>query len=158
MNAMKKMLLIPASALLLTSAASSVQADSKPLGLIDDIFTYTSDYGFTHYKEVSIKSRGRAEVEGWLDGEWFADVEFSLENGDTLKEDRKRLITGPWGMSEEDIRQAFNVANQEGMIEFEEIEISTSGIIDIEGRDQNGRDMELKMQQGSLQITEIDMD
>lgn len=158
MNAMKKMLMIPASALLLSAAASTVYADTQPVDRIDDILTYASDYGFTHYEEISIKSRGRAEVEGWLDDEWYADVEFSLDNGDTLKEERKRLITGAWGMSEDDVRQALNIASQEGMMEFEEIEIDKSGTIDIEGRDQNGRELDIKMRQGSFQITEIDRD
>lgn len=158
MNAMKKMLMIPASALLLSAATSTVYADTQPVDRIDDILTYASDYGFTHYEEISIKSRGRAEVEGWLDDEWYADVEFSLDNGDTLKEERKRLITGAWGMSEDDVRQALNIASQEGMMEFEEIEIDKNGTIDIEGRDQNGRELDIKMRQGSFQVTEIDRD
>ena len=132
--------------------------DNQPVDRIDDILTYASDYGFTHYEEISIKSRGRAEVEGWLDDEWYADVEFSLDNGDTLKEERKRLITGAWGMSEDDVRQALNIASQEGMMEFEEIEIDKNGTIDIEGRDQNGRELDIKMRQGSFQVTEIDRD
>ncbi|MBF0602046.1 PepSY domain-containing protein [Limosilactobacillus oris] len=158
MNAMKKMLMIPASALLLSAAARTVYSDTQPVDRIDDILTYASDYGFTHYEEISIKSRGRAEVEGWLDDEWYADVEFSLDNGDTLKEERKRLITGAWGMSEDDVRQALNIASQEGMMEFEEIEIDKNGTIDIEGRDQNGRELDIKMRQGSFQVTEIDRD
>ena len=158
MNTMKKMLLIPASALLLTAAASNVHADYQPLDTIDEILAYTSEYGLTHYEEIEIKSSNRAVVEGWLDGEWFADVEFSLDNGAPLKEERKRLITGPWGMSEDDIRQAINNASQEGMLEFEEIEISKTGMIDIDGRDQNGHELDIKVQQGSSQITEIDRD
>ncbi|WP_235041091.1 hypothetical protein [Vreelandella profundi] len=67
MNTMKKMLLIPTSALLLAAAAGSAQAGSLPMDRIDDVLTHASDYGFTHYEEISIKSRGRVEVEGWLD-------------------------------------------------------------------------------------------
>lgn len=156
MNAMKKMLLIPASALLL--AAGSAQADSLPMDRIDDVLTHANDYGFTHYEELSIKGRGRAEVEGWLDDEWHADVDFSLDNGETLEEKRERLITGAWGMSEDDIRQALDVANQEGMTEFEDLEIDKSGIIDIEGRDENGRELEISLRQGSYEVTQIDRD
>ncbi|MDM7481092.1 MAG: PepSY domain-containing protein [Halomonas sp.] len=61
-------------------------------------------------------------------------------------------------MTEDDVRQALNIASQEGMTEFEEIEINKSGSIDIEGRDQNGRELDIKMRQGSFQITEIDRD
>ncbi|MGP9498553.1 PepSY domain-containing protein [Halomonas sp. AOP43-D1-4] len=158
MNAMQKMLLIPASALLLTAAASSAQADALSMDRVDEVLVPAVDYGFTHYEEISIKSRGRAEVEGWLDDEWYADVEFSLGNGETLKEERKRLITGAWGMSEEDVRQALEVARKEGMSEFEDIDIDKGGIIDIEGRDENGRELEISLRQGSYEITEIDRD
>ena len=158
MNAMKKMLLIPTSALLLAAAVGSAQADSLSMDHIDDVLTHANDYGFTHYEELSIKGRGRAEVEGWLDEEWYADVDFSLDNGETLEEKRERLITGAWGMSEDDIRQALDVASQEGMTEFEELEIDKSGIIDIEGRDENGRELEISLRQGSYEVTQIDRD
>lgn len=158
MNAMKKMLLIPTSALLFTAAAGSAQADSLPMDRIDDILTHAAEYGFTHYEEISVKSRGRAEVEGWLDDEWYADIEFSLDNGETLQEERKRLVSGAWGMNDEDVRQALEVARQEGMSEFEDIDINKSGIIDIEGRDENGRELEISLRQGSYDITEIDRD
>lgn len=158
MNVMKKMLLIPASALLLTAAAGSAQADALSMDRVDEVLVPAVDYGFTHYEEISIKSRGRAEVEGWLDDEWYADVEFSLDNGETLKEERKRLITGAWGMSEEDVRQALEVARKEGMSEFEDIDIDKGGVIDIEGRDENGRELEISLRQGSYEITEIDRD
>lgn len=158
MNSMKKMLLLPTSALLLAAAAGSAQADSLPMDRIDDVLTQANDYGFSHYEEISIKSRGRAEVEGWLDDEWYADVELSLDDGETLQEQRERLITGAWGMSEDDIRQALDVANQEGMVEFEDIDIDESGMIEVEGRGENGRELEISMRQGSYEITQMDRD
>ena len=158
MNTMKKMLLIPTSALLLAAAAGSAQADSLPMDRIDDVLTHSNDYGFSHFEEISVKGRGRVEVEGWLDDEWYADVDFSLDNGDTLEEKRERLITGAWGMSEDDIRQALDVARQEGMVEFEDLDIDKSGIIDIEGRGENGRELEISVRQGSSEVTQIDRD
>lgn len=158
MNTMKKMLLIPASALLLAAAAGNAQADSLPMDRIDDVLTHASEYGFSHYEEVSVKSRGRVEVEGWLDDEWYADVDFSLDNGETLQEERERLVSGAWGMSEDDIRQALNVASQEGMVEFEDLDIDESGMIDIEGRDEDGRELEISLRQGTDQVSEIDRD
>lgn len=158
MNTMKKMLLIPTSALLLAVAAGSAQADSLPMDRINDVLSHANEYGFSHYEEVSIESRGRVEVEGWLDDEWYADVEFSLDNGETLQEKRERLISGAWGMSEDDIRQALDVASQEGMVEFEDLDIDKSGIIDIEGRGEDGRELEISVRQGSAEVTQIDRD
>ena len=134
MKTMKKMLLIPTSALLLAAAAGSVQADDAlAMDRIDDVLNHANDYGFSHYEEISIESSNRVEVEGWLDEEWYADVDFSLDNGETLQEQRERQITGAWGMSEDDIRQALDVASQEGMVEFESLDINKNGIIDVEG-------------------------
>ncbi|GAA3902547.1 hypothetical protein GCM10022228_11170 [Halomonas cibimaris] len=158
MNTMKKMLLIPTSALLLAAAAGSAQADSLPMDRIDDVLTHANEYGFSHYEEVSIENRGRVEVEGWLDDEWYADVEFSLDNGETLQEQRERLITSAWGMSEDDIRQALDVASQEGMVEFEDLDIDKTGIIDVEGRDKDGRELEISVRQGSSEVTQIERD
>ena len=158
MNAMKKMLLIPTSALLLAAAAGSAQADTQPMDRIDDILTYAADYGFSHIEEINVDDRGRVELEGWLDDEWYADVDFSMDNGDTLQEERQRLITGAWGMREDDVRQALNAASQEGMTEFESIDIDKSGIIDVEGREQNGRELELSLRQGSFEVTQMDRD
>lgn len=158
MNTMKKMLLIPTSALLFAAAAGSAQADSLPMDRIDDVLTHSNDYGFSHFEEISVKGRGRVEVEGWLDEEWYADVDFSLDNGETLEEKRERLITGAWGMNEDDIRQALDVARQEGMVEFEDLDIDKSGIIDIEGRGENGRELEISVRQGSSDVTQIDRD
>jgi hypothetical protein len=155
---MKKMLLIPTSALLPAAAAGSAQADTQPLDRIDDILTYANDYGFSHIEEINVDDRGRVEVEGWLDDEWYADVDFSIDNGESLQEERKRLITGAWGMSEEDVRQAIDAARQEGMTEFESIDIDKSGIIEVEGREQNGRELELSLRQGSFDVTQMDRD
>ncbi|MCO7247416.1 PepSY domain-containing protein [Halomonas sp. Mc5H-6] len=158
MNTMKKMLIIPTSALLLTAAVGTAQADSLAMDRIDDVLTHANDYGFKHFEEISIKSRGRAEVEGWLDDEWYADVSFSIDDGETQEEKRERLITGAWGMDEDDIRQALDVASQEGMVEFEDMDIDESGVIEIEGRDENGRELEISVRQGSYDITQMDRD
>ncbi|MDR5900082.1 PepSY domain-containing protein [Halomonas vilamensis] len=158
MKMTKKMWLIPASALLLASAAGAAQADNQPLERLDDVLTHAETYGFTHFEEIETKSRGRIEVEGWLDDEWFAETRFSLESGETLREKRERLITGAWGMSADEVRQAFEVAKTEGMTKFEEIEIDESGMIEIEGRDGDGQELEISLRQGSDQVTEIDRD
>nr|WP_295707656.1 PepSY domain-containing protein [uncultured Halomonas sp.] len=159
MKTMKKMLLIPTSALLLAAAAGSVQADDAlAMDRIDDVLNHANDYGFSHYEEISIESSNRVEVEGWLDEEWYADVDFSLDNGETLQEQRERQITGAWGMSEDDIRQALDVASQEGMVEFESLDINKNGIIDVEGRGENGRELEISVRQGSSDVTQIDRD
>jgi hypothetical protein len=85
-------------------------------------------------------------------------VDFSLDNGETLQEQRERQITGAWGMSEDDIRQALDVASQEGMVEFESLDINKNGIIDVEGRGENGRELEISVRQNSSDVTQIDRD
>lgn len=156
MKSIKKALLIPAAALLFTS---TVQADDTlEFNQIDRVLDHASAYGFTQYEEIEADGRGRVEVEGWLDDEWNADVRFDLESGDTLSEKRERLVTGAWGMSDSDIRQAFDTAQAEGMSAFESIKMDENGIIEVEGQDTNGRDIEINLRQGSDQVSHIERD
>ena len=156
MKSIKKALLIPAAALLF---AGTVQADDTlELSQIERVLEHASAYGFMQYEEIEAESRGRVEVEGWLDDEWNADVRFDMKSGDTLREKRERLITGAWGMSDSDIRQAFDIAQAEGMTGFEEIKMDESGMIEVEGQDANGRDIEINLRQGSNQVSHIERD
>lgn len=156
MMTFKRMLIVPAAAMFMTAGVA--QADYLPLDRLDDVLGHASQFGFTHYEEIEVKSGDSVEIEGWLDDEWYADVRLSLSDGETLKEERKRLITGAWGMSEDDLRQAFDVAREEGMVDFEEIQIDKRGMIEIEGRDDSGRDLEVYVRQGENSASSVDRD
>ncbi|MCL7941721.1 PepSY domain-containing protein [Halomonas sp. ATCH28] len=140
-------------------AAGAAQADDRlAMERLDGVLEHATAFGFTHFEEIEAKSGNSVEVEGWLDDEWYADARLSLDSGESLKEERKRLITGAWGMREDDVRQAFDVAISEGMIEFEEINIDEAGKIEIEGRDADGREIEITTRLGESGVIEVEHD
>lgn len=152
----KARLLVPATAMLMV--AGTAHADNLPLERIDDVLGHASTFGFTHLEEIEAKRGNSVEIEGWLDEEWYADARLSLDTGESLKEERKRLISGAWGMSEADVRQAIDVARNEGMVEFEEMKIDRQGMIEIEGRGDQGREIEVEVRQGSDTASHVEHD
>ncbi len=54
-------------------------------------------------------------------------------------------MDGPWGMSQEDVRQSVEAAKSDGMTTIDEISIKKDGYIEVEGEDSNGRDIELRV-------------
>ncbi|QJQ93844.1 MULTISPECIES: PepSY domain-containing protein [Halomonadaceae] len=158
MMTLKRLLIAPTAALAL-AAGGLVHADERiALDQLDTIIEHASAFGFTHYEEIEAKSGDSVEIEGWLDDEWHADVRLSLRDGQTLEEERKRLVSGAWGMSEEDLRLAFRLAADEGMQAFEEIEIKQTGVIEIEGFDASGRELEITLRQGSDTVSRVERD
>nr|WP_163503783.1 PepSY domain-containing protein [Halomonas socia] len=156
MNPCKALVGIPAAALLM--AAGVAHADRLAMDRLDDMLAAANDYGITHFEEIEAKSRDSVEIEGWIDDEWYVDVRISLNDGETLQEERERRVSGAWGMSEEDVRSVFEIAASEGMVEFEEIQIDKQGMIEIEGDDERGRELEVYVRQGSGSASSVDRD
>ncbi|MGJ7459044.1 PepSY domain-containing protein [Halomonas sp. MA07-2] len=153
-----KMLIAGSLATLALGATAAQAEDTLPVGSLDAVLERGAAYGFTHYLEIEGKERGQVEIEGWLDDEWKAEVRLSLESGELLEEERKRRDDGPWGMSEADIRLAMEVAVAEGMAEFEEIEIDRDDLIEIEGRDDSGRELEVTTRRGERELVKVERD
>ncbi len=61
-------------------------------------------------------------------------------------------------MSEEEVRQAFEVAAGEGMVSFEEIKIDEKGMIEIEGENDQGQELEVKVRQGDSAVASVERD
>ncbi|MFY0991178.1 PepSY domain-containing protein [Halomonas sp. C05BenzN] len=152
-------MLIAGSLTALALGATAAQADDTlPVGSLDAVLERGAAYGFTHYLEIEAKERGQVEIEGWLDDEWQAEVRLSLESGELFKESRKRKDDSPWGMSEAEVRLAMEVAVAEGMVEFEEVEIKRDDLIEIEGRDEDGRELEVTTRQGAEEAERVERD
>lgn len=139
--------------------ASSAQADGRlPLAQIDTLLAQAEAFGFQRYEEIEAQRQDSVEIEGWLDDEWYADVRLSLSSGESLREERRRLTRGAWGMTAEEVRQAAEVAANEGMITFEGLQVEESGMIEIEGEDENGRDLEVQIRQGESRVASVEHD
>lgn len=156
MSPLKALVGVPVTALLM--AAGVAHADRLAMDRLDEILAAADDYGITHFEEIEAKGGDSVEIEGWIDDEWYVDVRFSLSDGETLQEERERRVSGAWGMSEEDVRSVFAIAASEGMVEFEEIQIDKQGMIEIEGDDERGREIEVYVRQGSDSASSVDRD
>lgn len=151
--------LMIASATTLALVAGSAQADGRlALERAEAVLERAQTFGFTHIEEIEAKGRDVVEIEGWLDDEWYADVRLSLDSDETLREERKRLISGAWGMTADDVRQAFSSASGEGMSEFESLQVDEAGHIEIEGRGQNGRELEITTRLGQDGVVAVERD
>ncbi|WP_111414824.1 PepSY domain-containing protein [Billgrantia lactosivorans] len=157
---MKRKTLAAGSLATLMLAAASVQASDARLATerLDEVLEQVTGFGFQHIQEIEAKGRDSVEVEGWLDDEWQAEVRLSLESGESLEEERKRRDGGAWGMSEEDVRMAMEAAVAEGLAEFDELQVDRDGRIEIEGRDADGREIEVRSQQGESGVTDVERD
>lgn len=153
-----KMLIVGSLAALALGATAAHADDALPVGSLDAVLERGAAYGFTHYLEIEAKERGQVEIEGWLDGEWQAEVRLALESGELYKEERKRRENGPWGMSEAEVRQAMEVAVAEGMAQFEEIELKRDDLIEIDGRDEGGRELEVTTRRGEQTALKVERD
>lgn len=154
---LKTLMLVPAATLAMTVGVAHAD-DGLALGRVDQVLDHATSYGFTHFEEIEAKSRDSVEVEGWLDDEWYADVRLSMADGESLKEERQRMITGAWGMTADDVRQAFDAASTEGVVDFEEIKVKKDGSIEIEGRNDQGRELEITTRLGESGVTHVERD
>lgn len=155
---MKHTMILAGTLASLMAAATLVHAEESrlPAERLDDILAQASAFGFTHFGEIEVKDDDSVEIEGWLDDEWQAEVRLSLESGESLEEARKRREGGAWGMSEDDVRLAMEAAVAEGLAEFEEIEVDREGRIEVEGRDAEGRELEVRSRQGERDMGEVE--
>ncbi|WP_234238479.1 PepSY domain-containing protein [Billgrantia desiderata] len=155
----RKMIVAGSLAMLMLGVAAAHASDgSLSSERLDAVLEKAAAFGFQHYQEIEAKGGDNVKIEGWLDDEWQAEVRLSLETGQTLEEERKRREGGAWGMSEDDVRMAMVAAVAEGMVEFEEIEVDRDGSIEIEGRDADGREIEVKARQGESGVVEVKRD
>lgn len=146
-------LLVPMLAVLPAAAAD----DRLPMEDMEGVLAMAADFGFQRYEEIQIEDSDRVEIEGWIDEEWFAEVDFNVRDGSSGKEERERMSSEPSGMSDDAVRQALRIAAAEGMTMFEEIEINRAGHIEVEGRDGDGREIEVVLDQAG-ELREVKRD
>ncbi|KAF0809741.1 hypothetical protein A167_01557 [Alcanivorax sp. S71-1-4] len=151
----KHALMLPLIAGSLSLAAVSAQARMTP-DQVDALLKQTGEYGFTHYEEISFDD-GEVEVEGWLDNDWTADVDFTLQ-GEAVREERRRRDGGARGLSADDVRNAVKAATAEGLTQIEEIQTRRGNTIEVEGYGQNGGELEIHIDVDSYQVINIDRD
>lgn len=138
-----------AALLLGAGAAQTVYADeSLSVERFDEVLQHAEQYGFVMLNEIEVDDGRSVEIEGWLEDQWRAEVTLSMEDGQSLREDRRRLEKEAWGMSFDEARKAIAAAGSEGLVELESLDVDASGRIEIEGHDADGREIEVITRQG----------
>ncbi|WP_438952094.1 hypothetical protein [Porticoccus sp.] len=117
-----------------------------------------SDHGITHFTSIEFEDNGRLEIEGWIDREWHVELEVRLDGSDIDHEEREKRTGGPWGMAPDELSGYVEAAFEAGVADIDEITIDRRDMIEIEGDDVHGRDLEVYFQRGSREPVRISHD
>lgn len=139
----KKLLTTGIAAGLLFSA-HAVLADDH-----DKLHGWLDDYGFTHVTEVDWKSNDRVEVEGFARDNMRSEVTFNAD-GRVHEEEHERYTRDAWGLDLSQLQAAIDAGKDSGIRRFDEIDVNSRGEVDVEGYDENGRDVEIRLQLDDL--------
>jgi len=148
---MKKLLLtvVTASVLATSTGVALAQQNSNTQDSMDKSMQFIESYEFSHIREAEWEDYSRIDVEGFLKDGWFAEVRFDSE-GNVVREERERLITGSWGLTPSQFKQLLNRGTKAGMVRFDEFEVNDRGEIELEGYNQNDQDIEIKLMLNDL--------
>lgn len=110
----------------------------------DDVHGWLEDYGFSHVTEVEWKSNDRVEVEGFARDNMHSEVVFGPD-GEVQSEEHERYAREAWGMSLSQLQKAMEEGKEAGIRRFDEIDVSSRGEVEVEGYDDDGREIEIKL-------------
>lgn len=133
-------------------------------GTIDDAkraIQIGSDYGISHFHSIELEDDrdddGSMEIEGWVDGEWYVELDVNSD-GTIRKEQRRKRADGPWGLSAAEAADYIDASVKQGMSRIEEIKIDARGDIEVEGDNADGQELEIDYRTGSMEPTKVDRD
>ena len=118
-----------------------------------------SDYGITHFQSIEFDD-DRAddiEIEGWMGQDWFVELDLN-GNGDIEREQRRKPRGESYGLTASEVQDYLDAARQQGMAHIEELKIKRNGDIEVEGNDDNGRELEVDFRTGSLDPVKVERD
>lgn len=111
----------------------------------DKLKDWLDDYGFSHVTDVDWKSNDRVEVEGFARDNMRSEVTFDSE-GRVHEEEHERYSREAWGLNLDQLQAAMEAGKEAGIRRFDEIDVSSRGSVDVEGYDDNGREVEIRLQ------------
>ncbi|MCL5255223.1 MAG: hypothetical protein M1363_03695 [Gammaproteobacteria bacterium] len=133
------------STLLASAVASSVLLSTSVMAHDHgDLHGWLDDYGFSHVTEVEWKSNDRVEVEGFARDNMHSEVVFGPD-GQVQSEEHERYAREAWGLSLSQLQKAMEEGKDAGIRRFDEIDVSSRGEVEVEGYDDEGNDIEIKL-------------
>ncbi len=79
-------------------------------------------------------------------------------NGDIEREQRRQPRGESYGLTASEVQDYLDAARQQGMAHIEELKIKRNGDIEVEGNDDNGRELEVDFRTGSLDPVKVERD
>ncbi|MBB3139584.1 PepSY domain-containing protein [Halomonas organivorans] len=114
-------------------------------------------YGFSHYEEFDLDDGHRLELEGWRDDGWRLEVDMRTEDGNLLHEAQRQSQIPDWSLTGDQLRQALANAHRAGLQRFSTLDVDDGGTIEIEGRDADDREIELRLDH-NMKVTGVEND
>ncbi len=153
---MKKMIALTLAG---TLAASPLAFAKGSLDDAETVLNAGSDYGITQFTNLEFDDDrdDPFEIEGWVDNEWYVELELSAD-GAIEREKRRKRQGQPSGLSADEIRSYLDAASSEGLHYIEELEVRSGGRVEIEGEDSNGRELEVEFRNSSLSPFKVERD
>jgi|GEM_PF-2330190 len=147
-------------ALLVPLATTAMADESSPRDRFDSMTQAASDYGFDRFNELSIDDGNRFEAEGWHNDGTRLDVDLSLDDGSVLREQRNATQSQApeWSLSAEDVGKALDSAQASGIVQISSIDADGYGHIEVEGYDDQHRELELNLARDSFEVTSVNQD
>lgn len=118
-----------------------------------------SDYGISHFQSIEFDDDhdDDIEVEGWMGQDWFVELDLN-RNGDIEREQRRKPKGEVYGLDADDVRTYMKAAQQQGMHMLEEFKVDRNGYIEVEGEDDNGRELEIDFRSGNPEPVKVERD
>lgn len=125
---------------------------------LDSLLERASQYGFSHYEEISLDDGTRLELEGWRDDGWQLDVDMLIEDGSLVHEEQRKSQIPDWSLTADEVNQALANARDAGLQRFEQLDVDEDGHLEIEGHDAQNREIELRLNSADLTVTGVEND
>lgn len=142
------------------SLATTALADDGSLSHseLSALLDSATQYGFTHYEEISLDDSTHLELEGWRDDGWQLDVDMLIEDGSLVHEEQRKSQIPDWSLTGDEVRQALSHARDAGLQRFEQLDVDEDRHFEIEGHDAQNREIELRLNSSDLSVTGVEHD
>lgn len=142
----------------LAGLSSTALADT-PISLdeLNGLLDTADEHGFSHYDEISIDD-SRLELEGWRDDGTRLEVDLDISDGSVAKERERDDDIPDWSLTGDEVRQALEAAQQEGLATFSDLEADKDGHIDVEGEDEDGQELEIRLSSSDFSVIKVERD
>lgn len=151
---MKRLSLLIAP-LALAGLSSAAFADT-PISLdeLNGLLDTADEHGFSHYEEISIDD-SHLELEGWREDGTQLEVDLQISDGSVVQEQERDSEAPDWSLTGDDVRQALEAAQQEGLHTFSELDVDSDGHVEIEGHDEQDREIEIRLSSSDFSVTDV---